>query len=368
MGEITRVGVDLAKRVIQVHAVDATGRVIVAKQLTARRVHRVVCAVAARLSRRHGGLLGVAPLGTTAASDGHGGEADRAALRLTLSSERQDRQERRSRCGGDLRGGFASQHALRARQERRAAKHDGAAPAARGLQGRANRLHQPNPWLAGRVRLGLRATPRSAACSRCPRSSKTRATSWARSRVMALQRAHLHWIELECHIAWCDERIAMHVRSDEQAKAAAKLCGIGPVTASALVATRRTTSSSSRTAAQFGAWMGLVPRQNSSGGKAVWASITKRGDELPANAADPGCQVGGDDRAQAQRSHLAMDRPAAWPRRLAEGRGGVGQQERAHPVGRYWSRVRASIPNTYPIKPEGPAIGRQPWQVEVRLD
>src|SRR5678815_2992730 len=33
MGEITRVGVDLAKRVIQVHAVDATGRVIVAKQL-----------------------------------------------------------------------------------------------------------------------------------------------------------------------------------------------------------------------------------------------------------------------------------------------------------------------------------------------
>ena len=33
MGEITRVGVDLAKRVIQVHAVDATGRVVVAKQL-----------------------------------------------------------------------------------------------------------------------------------------------------------------------------------------------------------------------------------------------------------------------------------------------------------------------------------------------
>ena len=33
MGEITRVGVDLAKRVIQVHAVDDTGRVIAAKQL-----------------------------------------------------------------------------------------------------------------------------------------------------------------------------------------------------------------------------------------------------------------------------------------------------------------------------------------------
>ena len=35
MNEITRVGVDLAKRVIQVHAVDAHGRVVVAKALAA---------------------------------------------------------------------------------------------------------------------------------------------------------------------------------------------------------------------------------------------------------------------------------------------------------------------------------------------
>ena len=32
-GFVTRVGVDLAKRVIQVHAVDAAGRVVVAKAL-----------------------------------------------------------------------------------------------------------------------------------------------------------------------------------------------------------------------------------------------------------------------------------------------------------------------------------------------
>ena len=35
MNEITQVGVDLAKRVIQVHAVNATGRVVVAKALPA---------------------------------------------------------------------------------------------------------------------------------------------------------------------------------------------------------------------------------------------------------------------------------------------------------------------------------------------
>lgn len=53
---------------------------------------------------------------------------------------------------------------------------------------------------------------------------------------LALQEARLHWIELECHIPSCDERITAHVRSDAQAKAAAQLSGIGPVTASALVA------------------------------------------------------------------------------------------------------------------------------------
>jgi transposase len=37
MNEITRVGVDLAKRVIQIHAVDATGRVVVAKALSAHK-------------------------------------------------------------------------------------------------------------------------------------------------------------------------------------------------------------------------------------------------------------------------------------------------------------------------------------------
>src|SRR5208282_6035085 len=37
---------------------------------------------------------------------------------------------------------------------------------------------------------------------------------------MALQRAQMQWAELDCHIAWCDECILAHVRSDDQAKAA----------------------------------------------------------------------------------------------------------------------------------------------------
>lgn len=94
---------------------------------------------------------------------------------------------------------------------------------------------------------------------------------------LGLQSAHLHWINIELQIAWCDERIGIHVRSDERATKAATLVGIGPITASALVASIGDFSQFAN-ARQFGAWLGLVPSQNSTGGKASLGHITKRGD------------------------------------------------------------------------------------------
>lgn len=94
---------------------------------------------------------------------------------------------------------------------------------------------------------------------------------------MGLQRAHLHWIEIELQMAWCEQQIELHARRDPQAKAISRIAGVGPITASAAVATvgdfRQFNS-----AGQFGAWTGLVPSQSSSGGKSRLGSITKRGD------------------------------------------------------------------------------------------
>lgn len=55
------------------------------------------------------------------------------------------------------------------------------------------------------------------------------------------------------------------------------LLGIGPVTASAVVATVVDFKQFDN-GAQFGAWIGLTPRQHSSGGKSKLGRITKRGD------------------------------------------------------------------------------------------
>ena len=93
----------------------------------------------------------------------------------------------------------------------------------------------------------------------------------------ALQRAQGQWRELDEHLAWCDERIAVHGQTNDTVKAAGTLMGIGPVTASAAVATVGDFKQF-RNAAQFGAWLGLTPRQRSSGGKNNLGGITKRGD------------------------------------------------------------------------------------------
>ena len=128
---------------------------------------------------------------------------------------------------------------------------------------------------------------------------------------LALQRAHLHWLEIETHIAWCDERIAAHVRSDAQAAQAARLMGIGPLTASAVVASVGDFGQFSN-ARQFGAWLGLVPKQNSSGGKASLGHITKRGDQYLRTLLIQGA------KSAVMTAHQRKDRISQWTLQLRE--------------------------------------------------
>jgi transposase len=67
------------------------------------------------------------------------------------------------------------------------------------------------------------------------------------------------------------------VRDDKRAEKLTQLQGIGPITASAIVATvgNATLFKNGR---QFAAWLGLTPRQYSTGGKPRLGRISKRGD------------------------------------------------------------------------------------------
>ena len=82
---------------------------------------------------------------------------------------------------------------------------------------------------------------------------------------------------LQDRITQSERQIQLMARDDAQAQRLMRLRGIGPTTASAIVASIGN-GHDFKNGRQFSAWLGLVPRQNSSGGKAKLGSITKEGD------------------------------------------------------------------------------------------
>lgn len=86
-----------------------------------------------------------------------------------------------------------------------------------------------------------------------------------------------HLDQLEQRIRECDARICGHAKSSEPALRIQQLSRVGPLTAGAVVATIGS-AKDYRNGHQLAAWVGLVPRQNSSGGKSRLGGITKRGD------------------------------------------------------------------------------------------
>lgn len=74
-----------------------------------------------------------------------------------------------------------------------------------------------------------------------------------------------------------DRRIIAAARASDVGRRLMEVPGVGPVLASALVASVPDPSSF-KSGRNLAAWIGLVPRQNSSGGKERLGSITKQGD------------------------------------------------------------------------------------------
>ena len=83
--------------------------------------------------------------------------------------------------------------------------------------------------------------------------------------------------ELDRRIASYDRRITELYRSSELCQRLGKVEGIGPVTATALIAAVGD-GKCFKNGRQFAAWIGLVPKQRSSGGRARLFGISKRGD------------------------------------------------------------------------------------------
>jgi transposase len=86
-----------------------------------------------------------------------------------------------------------------------------------------------------------------------------------------------HMGELDCRIAEYDTHLKQTAQSDERGRRLMAMPGIGPITASALLAAIGN-GHDFKNGRQLAAWLGLVPGQHSSGGKSRLGRITKAGD------------------------------------------------------------------------------------------
>ncbi len=83
--------------------------------------------------------------------------------------------------------------------------------------------------------------------------------------------------QLDARLASYAETIAAQAQQSEIARRLQTIAGVGPTTAAAIVATVGQPQEF-RNGRQFAAWLGLVPKQHSTGGKTRLGRITKRGD------------------------------------------------------------------------------------------
>ena len=78
-------------------------------------------------------------------------------------------------------------------------------------------------------------------------------------------------------IAELETQIVEHARTNGTVRQLATIPGIGPITASLIAATVGDNIGAFKSARHFAAWLGLVPRQHSTGGKPRLGRITKTG-------------------------------------------------------------------------------------------
>ena len=92
-----------------------------------------------------------------------------------------------------------------------------------------------------------------------------------------LQTLAAHLRDLETKLAGLDRRLVALTRTDPVCRMLSEVPGIGPVIATAFAATVPD-ATAFRSGRHLAAWLGLVPRQHASGGKARRLGLSKRGD------------------------------------------------------------------------------------------
>jgi transposase len=272
MSEIAVVGVDLAKEVIVIAAASAAGRELMVKQFSFLSFGRWAATVqtcvfgmeactsahywARRLSSYGHTVHLMAPEFVTAFRKSQGAKNDRNDARAILSAVRQPDMRFVQPKTVEQQANLAWHRVRKGYIEERTALIN----RIRGM------LAEFGIWIRQSPEALKRALPQVLEDEALPGQVKH-----------LLQEGREHLESIESRIATCEHQIQEHADSDERAKRLRGIVGVGPITASAAAATIPS-ATMFKNGRQMAAWLGLVPKQNSSGGKERLGRVTRRGD------------------------------------------------------------------------------------------
>jgi len=263
------IGLDLAKSVFQVHGVDEAGRVVVRRQLRRGQVEGFfaklapavigmeACGGAHHWARRLQGL-------------GHEVRLMPAAyVKPYVKRNKTDGRDAEAICEAMQRPTMRFVAVKRVEQQGVAALHRTRALLVRQRTMAANALRAAFAEFGVVAAPGLRGVRELIA--QLPAAAIPADAGQA---LLVLAR---HWEALGADIQALETRIVQAVRADEAARRLMAIPGLGPISASAILAAVPD-ARLFRSGRGFAAWLGLTPRQNNSGGKRRAGGISKQGE------------------------------------------------------------------------------------------
>src|SRR5256885_3646838 len=261
MSEITTIGLDLGKHVFQVHGVDAEGTTVLRRQLRRGQV----LAFFSRLPR--------CVIGLEACATAHYWARELSALghevrlmpaqyvKAYIKRNKNDAADAEAICEAVVRPTMRFVPGKTAKQQAAVLLHRGRERLVRQRTMLVNALRAHLAEFGVIAPLGLRNVGKLIAIVRD--EGDARLPDLARQ-VLQVLAAQIE--QLEAAVAAIEKQLMAWHKSNPVSQRLASVPGIGPIIATAIAATV-TEPSGFRSGREFAAWLGLVPRQNSTGGK-----------------------------------------------------------------------------------------------------
>ncbi len=270
--KITTIGIDLAKEVFQIHGVDERGKVAVRKQLKRKDMAKYfanlepcligmeACGSAHHWSRKLGGYGHTVKLMAP------------QFVKPYVKTNKHDAADAEAICEAVRRPNMRFVPEKTVEQQAILSVHRARQGFVKARTAQGNQIRGLLSEFGMVIPMGI-----DAIVMRMPEILEDGANGLPGTMRQLLDRLTKNLKEVDRQVDELEAQIQKWHQENTDSKKLAEIPGIGPITASAIVASVGN-ASEFKNGRQMAAWMGLVPKQHSSGGKQTLLGISKRGD------------------------------------------------------------------------------------------